>query len=335
MNAITAIPALRPLCLSLSLLTPATASLAQSSEAEFAPLIKAHKLTELQAQVRERAQQNPRDDVALWLWARSAAADATLRADLSARAEACVAALPQSAYCHSALGGLYGQAASSGGMAAGMRLAGRVKDAFIKAVELNPRHYAMRRDLIQFYLQAPGIAGGSVRKATQHAEAFAQFDAARGQLLRAEVHAYEKEFDRAEALLASVKPGGDAELSQNLQASHSSLGFALLEAEQAVRAQKLFERALALEGGGPGAAAAQLGLGRALLAQSQTDAAIAALERALQLDPKSRAHYRLGIAYQSKGEPAKARASYQRFLNLVSEGKAADDARQRLASLGG
>lgn len=325
-----------PLCLSaLALLLAASPAFAQSTDADFAPLAKARKTTELAALARERALQNPKDDVALWYWVRSTGGDASLRTDLTARAEACVAALPQSAHCHSALGGLYGQAATSGGMAAGMKLAGRIKESFLKAVELAPRNFAMRRDLNQFYLQAPGIAGGSVRKAIQNADAFAQIDAPRGQLLRAEVHAYEKEFPQAEALLAGIKPGADADLAQSLQASTVSLGFALMEADAAPRAQKAFERAAALEGAASVESLAQLGLGRALLAQSQTDAAIAALERALQLDPKSLAHYRLGQAYQARGDGAKARASYKQFLLQVSQGKAADDARQRLASLGG
>lgn len=319
----------------LALLLAATPAFAQSTDADFAALSKARQFTELQAMAKARVLQNPRDDVALWYWVRSSGGDAAQRADLTARAEACVAALPQSARCHSALGGLYGQAATSGGMTAGMKLAGRIKDAFLKAVELDPRNFAMRRDLNQFYLQAPGIAGGSVRKAIQNAEAFGQFDAPRGQLLRAEVHAYEKEFPQAEALLAGIKPGADTELAQALQGSTVSLGFALMEAEQAARAQKAFERALVLDATGTAGSTAQLGLGRALLAQSQTDAAIAALERSLQLDPKSRAHYRLGQAYQAKGDLPKARASYKQFLLLVSEGRAADDARERLAKLGG
>lgn len=320
--------------LSLALPLAATPAFAQSTDADFAPLAKARKLTELTALARDRALQNPKDDVALWYWVRSSDGDATLRADLTRRAEACVAALPQSARCHNALGGLLAQAAVSGGMTAVLKLAGRIKEAFAKAVELDPRHFAMRRDLAQFYLQAPGIAGGSVRKAIQNADEFMQFDAPRGQLLRADVHAYEKEFPQAEALLVAVKPGADADLTRALQASTTSLGFSLLGAEQAARAQKVFERAAALEASGPAASIAQLGLGRALLAQSQTDAAIVALERALQLDPKSMAHYRLGMAYQSKGDAPKARASYKQFLTVVSEGKAADDARQRLGSLG-
>jgi tetratricopeptide (TPR) repeat protein len=319
----------------LALLTAAAPAFAQSTDADFAALSKARQFTELQALAKARAVQNPKDDVALWYWVRSSGGDAAQRADLTARAEACVAALPQSARCHSALGVLYGQAATSGGMTAGMKLAGRIKDAFFKAVDLEPRNFALRRDLNQFYLQAPGIAGGSVRKAFQNADAFAQIDAPRGQMLRAEVHAYEKEFPQAEALLAGIKPGADTELAQALNTSTLSFGFALLEAEEPARAQKAFERALALDASGPAGSTAQLGLGRALLAQSQTEAAIAALERSLQLDPKSRAHYRLGQAYQAKGDMPKARASYKQFLLLVSDGKAADDARKRLASLGG
>ena len=45
------------------------------------------------------------------------------------------------------------------------------KAAFEKAVELDPTYIAPRLGLIQFYTQAPGIAGGSMKKAREQAQA--------------------------------------------------------------------------------------------------------------------------------------------------------------------
>ena len=104
----------------------------------------------------------------------------------------------------------------------------------------------------------------------------------------------------------------------------------MIDEEQASRAQKLFERLVAKDDNW---APAHFGLGRALLAQRQADAAIAALSRALQLDPTTRVHYRLGVAHELRGDKAKARESYQTFLSYRKDGKQAEEARKRLAAL--
>jgi tetratricopeptide (TPR) repeat protein len=315
----------------LSLLLTASLAHAQSTEAEFDALARAYKITEIEALARERLKANPKDEVALWAWGRSVSGDAKKRAELLPQAESCAQERPQSAYCHSLLGSLYGSAAMSGGMSEAMKYVGRIKDSFLKAVELSPKHFDMRRDLIQFYLQAPGIAGGSVRKARDQATEFAALDPARGTLLRAEIHAYEEEYPKAEALLLGVKPGKDTELASDLHNSFTTLGFAYLQAKQFDKAQSLFERVVNED---KSRAFAHFGLGRALLERQQFDPAIAAFERALQINPKQTLHYRLGMAYLGKGDKAKAAAAFKQFISYQATGKQADESRKRLAELG-
>lgn len=312
------------------LLALAGAVQAQSTDAEFAALLRNDKLQEAEQLARQRLATHPKDEVALWYLGRITGADAGARKDMLAKAEACVAQQPQAARCHNLLGSLLGMQAQRGGMAEAMKLIGPLKAGLVKGAELDPGHYALRRDLIQFYLQAPGIAGGSVRKARAQAEDFARLDAARGALLRAEVLAYEKAFGPAEALLATVKPGADADLADALRATRLNLGFALLNDNQAGAAHKQFERVLA---DAPHSATAHLGLGRALLEQGQAGAAVAALQRGMQLNPKLRAHFRLGLAYEKLGDKIQAVAAFKQFLIDQSEGKQADEARKRLAAL--
>ena len=315
----------RLFALTLSMLViPAFAT---STDAEFNVLAKARKLAELESLAREKLAKNTKDDVALWYLSRFVAGDAKKREELIPRAEQCIKDLPQSARCHSALGSMYGAAAMSAGITAGLKYAGNIKEMFQKAVELDPKHFDMRRDLNQFYLQAPGLAGGSVRKAIQNSTDFAKVDPARAQLLRAEVHIYEKEFDKAEAVISNIKPGSDSDLADSLRGTTSSLGFAMINANEAAKAQKLFERQITADATN---ANAHFGLGRSLLEQKQVDAAISSMERALQIDPKLTAHYRLGIAYQTKGDKPKAAAMYKQFLTYSTQGRAADDARKRL-----
>jgi tetratricopeptide (TPR) repeat protein len=316
----------------LSALFAASPLLAQSTDAEFHALGRAHKVAELEALARQRLAENPQDEVALWHLARAVAQDPRQRDELIAHAERCTRELPKSARCHNALGSLLGARASAAGMAEGIKLAGRIKALHVTAAELDPRHFASRRDLNQFYLFAPGIVGGSVRKALQGCKDYAAFDAARAKVLRADVHSYEEEFDEAESLLTSITPGNDAELANAVRDATSSLGLALINEGEAGRAEKLFERQLAADAG---YAEAHFGLGRALLEQSKLDGAIAALQRALQLDSRIRAHYRLGIAYQQKGDAGTALMMLRQFLSYSPEGRAADDARKRVAALSG
>ena len=57
------------------------------------------------------------------------------------------------------------------------------------------------------------------------------------------------------------------------------------------------------------------------------------MERALTIDSKIPAHYRMDIAYQTNGEKAKAISAYQQFLTYTTSGKAVEVAKQRLETL--
>lgn len=315
--------------ITISLLISATAS-AQSTDADFTPLIKARNTTAVESLARERVTKNAGDDVALWYLGRTVAGDTKKRDEVLVRAEQCIKDLPKSARCHHTLGSLYGAMAMSGGMTAGLKYAGKIKEMFVRAVELDPRNYDMRRDLNQFYLQAPGIAGGSVRKAIENSNDFGKLDGPRGQILRAEVHSYEKEFAKAETILKSIKPGTDVDLAEALPGAMVNLGFAMINHDEAAKAQKLFEQQVSVT---PSNATAHFGLGRALLAQKNFDGAVIAIERSLQMDPKITAHYRLGMAYQGKGDKERALQAFQQFISYQATGKAADDAKKRIEEL--
>jgi tetratricopeptide (TPR) repeat protein len=320
----------RNITIFLTLLTLAFAASAQSSDADFAQLLKDKKFAEIEKLANERITANAKDDVALWHLVNAVSNDPAKRDAAIPKAESCIKALPDSAKCHHALGRLYGAAAMSSGLVNGIKYASRIKEEFIKAVELDPKSFEARQDLNQFYLQAPGVAGGSVRKAIEGSEAHAKINTAQGQLLRANIHIYKNEFEQAERLLASIKRDGDEVVSNALPQAWVSLGFAMINDKQFQKAQEVFERQLAVDADN---AMLHFGLGRAQLENKLVDAAIASLERALKIDRKLNAHYRLGIAYQTKGDKPKAIAAFQQFLTYVTAGKAADDAKQRLETL--
>jgi tetratricopeptide (TPR) repeat protein len=320
------------LALTLGLSASLIASAHANTDEQLGQLMKKRDFGQVDRLARERLRANPADDAAYNFVAISAlSGDGSMREDAIPVIKSCTEKLPRSSRCHHRLGQLYGVSAMSGGMMAAMKYGGQIKDLFAKAVELDPANFEARRDLIQFYLQAPGIVGGSVAKAQEQAEAHARVNAPQGKVLGLDIHIYRKEWDQAEKLIGTLT--GSEEASRGaLRSATANLGFALINANQLPRAQKIFESAVKQQAD---YATFHFGLGRALLESKQVDAAIAALERAAELDPAIGAQYRLGIAYQLKGDKARAMANLERFLDVKPPrtGKAADDARQRLEVL--
>lgn len=69
------------------------------------------------------------------------------------------------------LGRVYGEKASHAGFLFGAGLAKKVRTAFERAVELDPKSWEARTDLAEFYFEAPAIVGGGKDKALAQADA--------------------------------------------------------------------------------------------------------------------------------------------------------------------
>lgn len=97
-------------------------------------------------------------------------------------AEQAVALEPGSSQAHLWLGRAYGRKAER---ARSFALARKVRREFEKAVERDSNDLAARRDLMEYYLDAPWFLGGGKGKAWQQAEAIAARDVVEGHLARA------------------------------------------------------------------------------------------------------------------------------------------------------
>jgi len=73
-----------------------------------------------------------------------------------------------------------------------------MKQAFEKAIVLNPKHVQARWALIEIYLLLPGILGGSESKATAYSNELAQFSPVDGYLSRGRIDEYFKRYTSAE-----------------------------------------------------------------------------------------------------------------------------------------
>ncbi len=88
-------------------------------------------------------------------------------------------------------------------------LARQFRSEIDTAISLDPHDIQAHRDLLEYYLVAPGIAGGDVQKASAMAKQIGQLDAAEGLLAEARVASFRKRFNDAGELLrqaAALQP---------------------------------------------------------------------------------------------------------------------------------
>lgn len=244
----------------------------------------------------------------------------------------CVELKPSASGYHHWLGRAYGVKARDAGIFSAMGYVGDVKSSFIKAVELDPKNYEARYDLISFYLRAPGIVGGSTSKAKDVAREHEKYNPDEAKLLWTQIYIYEEEFDDAEARLFSMKRPSDNDMSRHYGNLLASLGFKYLEEEQPAKAQNIFQKFVAQFAD---VALGYHGLGRSLYDQKKMDEAILQFEKAISLNKAIGSQYRLGLIYEEKGDKQKAIKYLEEFL-VVMQGrndKTIDDARDRLEEL--
>lgn len=242
-----------------------------------------------------------------------------------------VALAPDMAEAHFRLGEAYAGRVNEVSMFSKLSIAGKIRDGFQKAVELDADHHEARLALAQFYLAAPSVAGGSAEKAAAATAELMRRNPARGHMARA--MALEAEKKPAEALreyeaAVAAEPG--------YRNARLTLGMAYQRSERWTEAFAVYEAMLREK---PDDVAAVYQLGRtAALSGQRLDDGQAALERFLALPvehgspPASGAHFRIGMIHAKSGRIAEARASYQTALKLDPKN---EEARSELAKLKG
>lgn len=112
-------------------------------------------------------------------------------------AEKAVSLKSSDARAHSALADCYGQKAEGDvGMFEGLKLLRAFKKENEAALAIDPKNYNALHSWMEFYLGAPGIAGGSKSKASEMAEKILAIDAAKGNIAKGEIALHEKQFDQ-------------------------------------------------------------------------------------------------------------------------------------------
>ena len=97
------------------------------------------------------------------------------------------------------LGRTYGKRAETSNILAAPGYASKARQAFEKAVELDPKNNDALSDLFDYYLEAPGFLGGGYDKAVAVADKLAVIDPSEAYFERAKLAQKKKEYQRAEA----------------------------------------------------------------------------------------------------------------------------------------
>ena len=242
--------------------------------------------------------------------------------------ERAVAADPQNGTYHLWLGNAVGQQAISASTIRQPFMARRVKSEFERAVALDPELLDARDGLIQFYLMAPGLMGGSDAKAREQQREIAKRSVARGHLAAATVSWAGKDTAGTErAIRAAVAAEPDSArtvitLAQRqagwgrVAAAFASLDGFLARHPRDIAVRFQVGRLAANSG-------QQLGRGeivlRELLGEPEWEST--------NLRPSRAAvHYRLGMVLEKSGKKSDAKASYERAVVLDPQLKPAKDA---------
>ncbi|TKJ40769.1 hypothetical protein CEE37_07330 [candidate division LCP-89 bacterium B3_LCP] len=230
---------------------------------------------------------------------------------------------------HFWLGAVYGRKAQKASIFKRIGLAKKTKRGFLRAIELNPDHVRAREALVRFYLQAPGIVGGSKKKAYLEAEEIKKRDSLWAHKAYARIYKDEEEFTRAEGeyLAAIEEDPADPDFRYLLNDLYYMT-------EEYGKASQLLEKMLIEL---PDEVSVLFEIGR--LGAASGENLVRAEEcledylksETVESDPAfDRAHYYLGQIYQKGGKIDQAKAEYQQVLKLNPKHKQAKKALKRI-----
>jgi tetratricopeptide (TPR) repeat protein len=237
---------------------------------------------------------------------------------------------PNNSQFHLWLGRAYGEKADKSRFLAAAALAKKVVHQFEAAVQLSPKSIDARRDLAEFYLEAPGIVGGGRDKAEQQADYLASLDPAAGDWVKARIAEKQGDFTAAEREYrnAIANSGGRASawLNLGLFYKHRKQFDEMEEALMHVRRAPL-DRADALVD----AAEILIHTHRNLPEAAELLRTYLASGKKVEQAPAFKAHYLLGNAAEGMGATKEAETEYKQALSLASEFRPAQEALQRVS----
>ena len=240
---------------------------------------------------------------------------------------------PSNGRYHLWLGRVYGEKADRANFLSAAGIASKVRTEFERAVELNPKDMEARLDLVEFYIDAPGIVGGGEQKARDQAKIIRTMDSpqdsAREHWIYARIAEKKQDFAGAEREYHQYidVSRGDAEAWLNLalffrhQKRYDEMEQAIIHLSQASQPEPdvLWEASAMLERAGRSYPLATELVNRYFAAGP--------VEKA----PAFRAHYLRGALLEKQGDKAGAAREYRASLSMVHSFGKAQQALDRVA----
>jgi tetratricopeptide (TPR) repeat protein len=266
-------------------------------------------------------------DAALWHWRSRSYLELRDYAGAIADGERAVAEQPNDSEYRRWLGRAYGGAAEQ---KRSFSMARKVRAAFEEAVRFDPLNLAARRDLMEFYVQAPRIVGGDKGKALEQVDAIARADAVAGHLARAVFLIHTNRGEAAQTEYQHVLEARPDHIEPYLEIadydkSHGDAGRFASVVEQAARVAPSDARLTYYRG-----VAVVLAHGNLTEAERLLRGYLATAPRRRDWPSHADAHTWLGRILERLGNLKAALVDYQAALALDPESKNAREAVRRL-----
>lgn len=212
-------------------------------------------------------------------------------------------------------------------------LASKGRRAYEKAIELDPDHFAARYAMAQFYAGAPGIAGGSDKKARAEADALLKIEggAFYGQMVIGQLAAKDEKWDEMTSAYEAAHgaAGSDAQRAWALRSSAWSLLDAKKDPEAALA---VIERYVSVAEAGD--VTARYFRGRALQDLGRYAEAAVEYRAAVEARPEAiNSGYGLAECLEKSGDEAGALSAYETFVERHPDDKRAGDAKKAIKRL--
>jgi tetratricopeptide (TPR) repeat protein len=228
---------------------------------------------------------------------------------------------------HITRGNILGQKAMTANVVSQGFLAPKIKNAYLRASELDPSNVEARIALYRYYVMAPGIMGGSEEKAFEQATAVVQLNPYRGYNLLSNYYAQvKKDTVQAENQIKkaiAIKPDtGDG---------YKRLGYLMMNQKRWAEAYNQMKRYIELEPKNPDSYDSYADV---LKAEHKVERAIEKYLFALSIDKNySASIFSLAECYELQGSKQKAKETYQWFLTVEPQGRRAESAQKKIKEL--
>ena len=278
-------------------------------------LIEAGHFKRARAIVEPILQKNPNDAEAAYMLSEIKEAFGDLEG-ATTLAEKAVSLDAKNAHYHLQLGQLYGQAAQKASIFKQLGLAHKFKSELQTALSIDPKLLDAQEDMMEFYLQAPGIVGGDKKQAHAIADEIAKINPVRGFLAQARLAQEAKDTSAEEAArLKAVQTD-----PHDYNALMALAGFYTRPASKKPElAEKYYREALQIE---PSRAGAYAGLALVYGEQARWDDLEAILGRSEKSIPDNFVgFYQAGrIVFLQGKDFARAERFFRKYLTQEPEG---------------